>query len=91
MNARNVALVIALLDAVACVAMAVALFTPPANPTNSGVNFFLGIFVILWFLPTGVPALVLALSRRAPRAALGFGLAYPALFVLAAIVVVIVF
>src|SRR5271168_3672646 len=81
MNIRLTAIGIAALDAAACAGVAVAMFNSGSDHATIGFDNAAGLIVIGLFLITGLPALVLASARRAPKTALALALAFPAFFV----------
>jgi hypothetical protein len=81
MDIRLTAIAIAALDAAACAGVAVAMFNSESDHATIGFDHAAGVIVTGLFLVTGLPALVLASTRRAPNTALAFALAFPALFV----------
>lgn len=91
MNIRVATTVIGLLDAAGCVAVAIGTFNSGSDPATIGFDYASGVIVTGLFLVTGLPALVLAYLRRAPRAALALALAFPAIFALLFIAAVIIF
>src|SRR5262249_27315892 len=82
MNLRNATIVIALLDALAWIAIVVAVFKSDSDPATIGFDHAAGVIVTALFGVTGLPALALASTRRAPRAALSLALAFPGVFAL---------
>ncbi len=80
-TARVWTIVIAAIDALAWLAVAFATFGSGSDPATKGLDRLAGIAATLLLLVTAVPALVLALRRRAPRLALALALAFPAAFV----------
>ena len=91
MNIRIATIVIGLLDAAGCVAVAVGTFNSGSDPATIGFDYAAGVIVTGLFLVSGLPALVMAYLRRAPRTALALALAFPAIFVLLFIAAVIIF
>jgi hypothetical protein len=79
---RIAAIIIGLLDALACAIIAVATYNSGSDPATIGFDYAAGVIVTGLFVVTGLPALVLAFIRRAPRTALTLGLAFPAIFIL---------
>jgi hypothetical protein len=90
-NIRVATIVIGLMDAAGCAAVAVASYTSGSDPATIGFDYAAGVIVTGLFLVTGLPALILAYLRRAPRTALALALAFPAIFVLLFIAAVVIF
>jgi hypothetical protein len=88
-NIRVATIVIGLMDAAGCAAVAVGSYTSGSDPATIGFDYAAGVIVTGLFLVTGLPALILAYLRRAPRTALA--LAFPAMFVLLFIAAVVIF
>jgi hypothetical protein len=86
---RAATIVIGLLDALACAVVAVDSYNSGSDPATIGFDYAAGEIVTGLFVVTGLPALILASSRRAPRTALA--LAFPAASVLLFVATVIVF
>jgi predicted RNase H-like nuclease len=80
-----------LLDALGCAVVAVASYNSGSDPATIGFDYAAGVIVTGLFVVTGLPALIIASLRRAPRTALALALAFPAVFVLLFVVTVIVF
>src|ERR1700723_676838 len=91
MNIRIVTIVIGLLDALVSSVIAVASYNSGSDPATIGFDYAAGVIVAVLFAVTGLPALIIAYRRRAPRTALGLALAFPALFVVLFVATVIVF
>jgi hypothetical protein len=91
MNIRTVTLAAALLDSAAWLVVAFATFFSGSDPATKGLDNGAGIAVTLLFLVTTIPSLFLLYRKRAPRAALTFALAFPAVFILMFAAVVIAF
>lgn len=91
LNKRAVTIVIALMDALCCAGVAVGTFNSGSDPATIGFDYAAGAIVAGLFLVTGLPALVMAWRRRAPRIALALALAFPALFVVLFVAAVVVF
>jgi hypothetical protein len=91
MNKRTATLVVGVLDTAAWAAAALAFFRSGSDPATIGFDLAAGWLVTLLFVLTGVPALVLAMLRRAPTTALALALAFPAAFVLLLVAAVIAF
>ena len=91
MTLRLAAIVVGLLDAVAWIVLALLTFQSGSDPATKGLDVAAGAVVTVLFLVTGAPALVLAYIGRAPRTALVLALAFPAVFVLLFVAVVIAF
>jgi len=91
MRARNWAIAIGGFDCIAAIAVAAALFLSNSDPATKGLDVAAGWIVVLLLLITGAPALVLASTDRAPKAALTLALIFPAGFVLIFIGAVIAF
>jgi hypothetical protein len=90
-NIRIATIVIGLLDAAGCAVVAVGSYTSGSDPATIGFDYAAGVIVTGLFLVTGLPALILAYLRRAPRTALALALAFPAIFVLLFMAAVILF
>jgi hypothetical protein len=91
MTMRAVTIVIGLLDALGCAVVAVASYNSGSDPATIGFDYAAGVIVTGLFAVTGLPALIIAFLRRAPRTALALALAFPAVFVLLFVATVIVF
>jgi hypothetical protein len=91
MNLRPATIVIGLLDALGCAVIAVATYNSGSDPATIGFDYAAGVIVTGLFAVTGLPALVLAFLRRAPKTALTLALAFPAVFVVLFVAAVIVF
>ena len=91
MTMRAVTIVIGLLDALGCAVVAVASYNSGSDPATIGCDYAAGVIVTGLFAVTGLPALIIAFLRRAPRTALALALAFPAVFVLLFVATVIVF
>jgi hypothetical protein len=91
MNIRIVTIVIGFLDALVSAVIAVASYNSGSDPATIGFDYAAGAIVAVLFAVTGLPALIVAYRRRAPRTALGLALAFPALFVVLFVATVIVF
>ena len=57
------------------------MFLSGSDPATKGLDRTAGLVVTILWLLTGLPAFVLVLRRRAPKAALLLALAFPAAFV----------
>jgi hypothetical protein len=90
-NIRVATIVIGLMDAAGCAVVAVASYTSGSDPATIGFDYAAGVIVMGLFIVTGLPALIMAYLRRAPRTALALALAFPGIFVLLFIATVIVF
>jgi hypothetical protein len=88
---RTITIAVGVLDAAACAAVGVGSYTSGSDPATIGFDYAAGVIVAGLFALTGLPALVLAAMRRAPKTALALGLAFPAVFVLLFAATVIVF
>ena len=73
-------MVIAVLDAIGWGLAAFNLLITDGDPATRGLDQAGGYAITILFVLTGLPALVLALLNRAPHAALGLALAFPAVF-----------
>ncbi len=91
MNIRVATIVIGLLDTAGCAIVAVGSYTSGSDPATIGFDYAAGVIVTGLFLVTGLPALIMAYLRRAPRSALALALAFPGIFVLLFIATVMVF
>jgi hypothetical protein len=89
MNMRAATIVIGFLDALGCAVVAVGSYNSGSDPATIGFDYAAGAIVTGLFIVTGLPALIIAYFRRAPRTALA--LAFPAVFVVRFVVTVIVF
>jgi len=78
-------------DALACAIVAVATFNSGSDPATIGFDYAAGVVVTGLFVITGLPALVMAFVRRAPRSALALALAFPAIFIVLFAATVILF
>jgi hypothetical protein len=91
MNLRNATIVIALLDALAWIAIAVTMVNSDSDPATVGFDHAAGVIVTALFAVTGLPAFALAYGRRAPRVALTLALAFPGTFAALFIAAVVLF
>jgi hypothetical protein len=91
MTRRTVTIIIALFDAAACAAIAWASVTSTSDPATIGFDRAAGVIAALLFALTGAPALALTFLAKAPRAALAFALAFPALLAALFVATVIYF
>ncbi len=91
MRARRWAIGIGGFDCVVAMIIAVALLFSGADPATKSLDNLAGSFALLLLLATGVPALALAWTNRAPRTALGFALAFPVCFILVFIGMIIAY
>ncbi len=80
MNIRTVTIAVASVDVVGWLLVAVATFLSGSDPATKGLDNAAGLAVTALLLATGLPALVLALTGRAPRLALTLALAFPVVF-----------
>ena len=71
---------IAVLDAIGWSLAAFNLMMTDGDPATQGLDKLGGYSVTILFVLTGLPALALILTNRAPRAALTLALAFPATF-----------
>jgi hypothetical protein len=90
MNVRVNTIIIGLLDAAATAAIAVNCYYSTSDNATIGFDYAAGVIVTALFALTGLPGLALA-TKRTPRTALGLALAFPAMFVLLFVAVVIAF
>jgi hypothetical protein len=79
---RTAAIIIGLLDALACAIVAVATYNSGSDPATIGFDYAAGVIVTGLFVVTGFPALVMAFIGRAQKTALTLALAFPAIFIL---------
>lgn len=91
MNIRTVTLAVTLLDSAAWLLVVFGTLFSGSDPATKGLDNGAGIAVTLLFLVTAIPSLFLLYRKRAPRAALTFALAFPAVFILMFAAVVIAF
>jgi hypothetical protein len=91
MTRRTVTIVIALFDAAACGIIAWASVTSTSDPATIGFDQASGVIAALLFAVTGAPALALTWLGKAPKAALAFAFAFPALLAALFIATVIYF
>jgi hypothetical protein len=91
MNVRVNTIIIGLLDAAATAAIAVNCYYSTSDNATIGFDYAAGVIVTALFALTGLPGLALAATKRTPRTALGLALAFPAMFVLLFVAVVIAF
>lgn len=91
MRASKWAIGIGGFDCVAGAAIVVALVLSGSDPATKGLDAVAGWVVALLLLITGVPALALAWTDRAPKTALTFALAFPVCFILVFIGAIIAF
>lgn len=71
---------IAVLDAIGWGLAAFNLLMTDGDPATRGLDQLGGYSITILFVLTGLPALTLILTNRAPRAALALALAFPAAF-----------
>jgi hypothetical protein len=71
---------IAVLDAIGWGLAAFNLLMTDGDPATRGLDQLGGYSITILFVLTGLPALALILTNRAPRAALALALAFPAAF-----------
>ena len=91
MAMRAAAIVIGILDALACAALAVATFNSGSDPATIGFDHAAGVIVAGLFAVSGLPALVIAALRRAPRTALVLALAFPAILIVLFVAAIVAF
>jgi hypothetical protein len=91
MTRRTVTIIIALFDAAVCGAIAWASVTSMSDPATIGFDRAAGVIAALLFALTGAPALTLSYLGKAPKAALAFAAAFPALLAALFIATVIYF
>jgi len=91
MNLRAATIIIGLLDALGCVVVAVATYNSGSDHATIGLDYAAGVIVTGLFVVTGLPALVIASLRGAPKTALALALAFPAVFVVLFVAAVVVF
>jgi hypothetical protein len=91
MNIRIATIVIGALDAAAAGAIAVGAYNSGSDHATIGFDYAAGVIVSVLFLATGLPAVVLAWFRRAPRVALALALGFPSVFVLLFLAAVVAF
>jgi hypothetical protein len=91
MNKRTATIIIALLDALACAALLAIYFNSDSDQATIGFDRAAGVVVAGLFAITGLPGLILAASRRAPRTALSLALAFPGVFIVLAAVAILYF
>jgi hypothetical protein len=88
---RAATIIIGILDALAAALIAVAAYYSGSDPATIGFDHAAGVAAIGLFVVTGLPALIVATSRRAPKTALSLVLAFPAAIVLLFVAAVILF
>ncbi|MGA7974942.1 MAG: hypothetical protein WCA36_19280 [Pseudolabrys sp.] len=71
---------IAVLDAIGWSLAAFNLLMTDGDPATQSLDKLGGYSITFLFVLTGLPALALVVTNRAPRAALAFALAFPATF-----------
>lgn len=91
MRARPAAIVVGALDCVASAVIVLALLESGSDQATRGFDVAGVWVVLLLLLVTGIPALLLAWMKRAPRIALILALAFPVAFVLVSLATVIAF
>jgi hypothetical protein len=91
MTIRIATIIIGLLDAAAWVFVALVTFGSGSDPATKDLDIAAGAVVTAVFLLTAVPALILAGIGRVPRTALALALAFPAVFVLLFVAMMIAF
>lgn len=91
MKLRTATLIVAAIDLVAWAFVALATFASGSDAATRGLDRAAGLAVTALFLVTGVPALSLAVLKRAPAAALALALAFPAALAVAIVATIIAF
>jgi hypothetical protein len=91
MTIRVATIIVGLLDALGSAVVAIGSYNSGSDPATIGFDYAAGYVVTALFFVTGLPALVLVLMRRAPKAALVLALAFPALFVVLFVATAIIF
>jgi hypothetical protein len=87
---RLATILIGVIDTAAWIVLAFLTLTG-SDPATKGLDAAASAVVTALFLVTGLPALILAVVGRAPKTALTLALAFPAIFVVLFVAVVIVF
>jgi hypothetical protein len=92
MRVRAVTIALTAIDCVAAAALVIIFFLfSGSDPATRGFDIAGAWLIALLLFVTGLPALLLAFMRRAPRTALVFALTFPVGFVLVYIAAVIAF
>jgi hypothetical protein len=91
MNIRVATLAVGALDAVGAGAIAIGAYNSGSDHATIGFDYAAGVIVAVLFLVTGLPAMVLAWNRRAPKVALALALGFPAVFALLFLAAVVAF
>lgn len=86
MTIRLTAIIIAVLDAIGWSLAAFNLLVTDGDPATQSLDKLGGYSITVLFVLTGLPALALAITDRAPRAALAFALAFPVAFLVLLVV-----
>jgi hypothetical protein len=90
-NTRIATLIIGALDTVAWLAVMTVTFFSQSDPATKGLDVTAGLLVTALYLLTGLPGLLLAWHAMKLRLALTLALAFPAVFAVLFIGVVIAF
>jgi hypothetical protein len=90
-NTRIATLIIGILDTIAWLALVAVTFFSQSDPATKGLDVAAGLLVTALFLFTGLPGLLLAWGAMKLRLALALALAFPAVFAVLFIGVVIAF
>ena len=91
MTLRFATIIVSVIDFVAWIFIASATFLSGSDQATKGLDNVAGKAVTALILVTGVPALVLALNARAPKTALTLAVAFPAIFAVLFIALVVAF
>jgi hypothetical protein len=90
-NTRTATLIIGALDTIAWLVLVAVTFFSQSDPATKGLDVAAGLLVTALFLFTGLPGLLLAWGAMKLRLALALALAFPAVFAVLFIGVVIAF
>jgi hypothetical protein len=90
-NTRIATLIIGALDTIAWLALVAVTFFSQSDPATKGLDVTAGLVVTALYLLTGLPGLLLAWRAMKLRLALALALAFPAVFAVLFIGVVIAF
>jgi hypothetical protein len=89
MSIRVVTILIALVDLAAWLVAGAVTFFSGSDPATKGLDNIAGLAVTVVYLATGAPALMLALTGRAPRLALTLSIVFPAAFAVLFVVAIL--
>ena len=91
MTVRVVTVIVCILDVVGWLLTAIAYFVSQSDQATAGFDDAVGMIITVLFAITVVPAFALVLTRKLPRTALTLALAFPAIFAILFVAVIIAF